>query len=121
MPDFRTLAEQWEKLRPAQGQLPKVTQSGDRAQNTLNPVFYTSAHHSKNNTNEKNKRRFCWIHPRCRVSGQRLSTQVLLFFLILQRPHYYYYLWVSFSVEKIKNYIMIVGLRMKILILEIKT
>ena len=47
--------------------------------------------------------------------------QVLLFFLVLQRPHHYYYSWVSFSVEKIKSYIMIVGLKMKILILDIKT
>ena len=67
MPGCRTLTEQWGKLRPARGPRPKVTQSGDRAaQNTLHPVFYTSTHPSKNNTNEKNNRRICWIHPRCR-------------------------------------------------------
>ena len=42
---------------------------------TLHPVFYPSANHSKNNTEEKNNRSICWIHPRCWVSGQRLSTR----------------------------------------------
>lgn len=71
LPDFRTLTEQWGKLRDSFLRSHRAGQSPD----TLHPVFYPSAHHSKNNTEEKNNRSICWIHPRCWVSGQRLSTR----------------------------------------------